>query len=151
MAAPSLSSALIEAGGHLLVALDDAGLRAQGAAWLFDHGLGDWRFVVATPLVDSKGRLWVYKQLVKLTGKLNLSEEMTITDIQLIGVENPLFRLLVQGVEVKDGGVVVFENSTIDGVMFDGRIYRWTRSALAPGDVKKLEKSFERRVNQLAG
>jgi hypothetical protein len=43
MAARPLPEHLVEAGATLLAALDDAGLQPQGAAWIFDHALGDWR------------------------------------------------------------------------------------------------------------
>jgi hypothetical protein len=150
MAAPNLSQHLIDAGAKLLAALDDAGLQAQGAGWIFDHGLGDWRFMIATSLVDSKGRLWVYKHLVKVMAKLNMPEDLTVADIHLMGTDNPLFRMMAQLIHL-DNGVARFENCRLNDMLFDAAIYRWVRQPPNQADVNKLEKSFIKRVKELSG
>jgi hypothetical protein len=150
MAAPNLSQHLIDAGRKLLAALDDAGLQAQGAGWIFDHALGDWRFMVATSFVDSVGRLWVYKHLVKVMEKLDVPEDLTVADIHLMGTANPLFQTVAQIIHM-DYGVVRFENCHVNGMLFDGVLYRWTRHPPSATEVKKLEKSFIKRVKELSG
>jgi hypothetical protein len=150
MVAPKLSQHLIDAGKKLLDALDDAGLQAQGAGWIFDHALGDWRFVVATSLVDSVGRLWVYKHLVKVMGKLDMPEDLTVADIHLMGTDNPLFQTVAH-IIITDRIAVHFENCLVNGALFDGVLYRWMRHPPSATEVKKLEKSFVKRVKELSG
>src|ERR1700730_3167092 len=128
MVAPNLSQRLVDAGRKLLAALDNTGLQAQGAGWIFDHELGDWRFMVATSLVDSMGRLWVYKHLVKVMAKLEIPDDLTIADIHLMGTDNPLFRMMAQLVHVDNNSVVRFENCRLNDMLFDAVLCRWARN-----------------------
>jgi hypothetical protein len=150
MAATDLPQHLIDSGQELLAALDGTGLQAQGAAWIFSHELGDWRFVVATSLVDSVGRLWVYKQLSRVIAKLEMPEHLTIADVHLIGTRNPMFETLSRLFHVQ-GGMVRFTNCAINEQLFDAAIYRWSSQPLSAPDLKKLERNFARRIRELAG
>jgi hypothetical protein len=82
--------------------------------------------------------------------KLNTPEDLTVADIHLMGVHNPLFQIVAQVIHA-DNAVVRFENCHVNGMLFDGVIYRWTRAPPSAADVKNLERSFVRRVKELSG
>lgn len=149
MAASSLQQHLVEAGRKLLLALDHAGVRPQGAAWVFDHALGDWRYVVATSLVDTMGRSTVYRMLIAVLKHASMPEELTVADIHLVSPADPLFRAINSVFEIQDA-TVTFENCGINGIKFDAVVYRWTGKP-SQADALKLEKQFRRRVKELSG
>jgi hypothetical protein len=154
MAATTLPEHLIEAGRRFLSALDEAGLQAQGAAWIFDHALSDWRFVVASSLVDSMGRTGVYKMLLSIMSKLDIPEDMTIADVHLIGTESdPLFQGVARVVSTGAGlaGITRFVDCSVNGYRFDAAIYRWTTAPADKASMRKLERHFRRRVKELTG
>lgn len=148
MAARPLSERLIEAGAKLLSALDDAGLQPQGAAWIFDHSLGDWRYIVATSLVDTMGRSSVYKELLTIIEKLHLPRELTVQDIHLVAPSGPLFKTISGALHIENGRVTV-SDCIINGLRVDAVLYRWTG---VPSQTKaaKVQKEFKRRVKELA-
>jgi hypothetical protein len=150
MAATDLPQHLIEAGEELLAALDATGLQAQGAAWIFSHELGDWRFVVATSLIESVGRLWVYKQLSRVIARLNMPDSLTIADVHLIGTSTPMFEAMARLIHI-EGGLARFANCIINEQLFDAAIYRWARQPLSAPDLKRLVRSFAKRIKELAG
>jgi hypothetical protein len=148
MATRALPEHLIEAGAKLLSALDDAGLRPQGAAWLFDHALGDWRYVVATSLVETMGRSNVYRELLTVIKKLDIPQDLTVQDVHLVAPSGPLFKTISGALHIVNGRVTV-KDSAINGTTVDAVIYRWTG---APTQTKaaKVQKEFKRRVKELA-
>jgi hypothetical protein len=150
MAAADLPENLRLAGAKLLAALDDAGLQAQGAAWIFDHALGDWRFVVVTSLVETMGRTKVYRELLTVMKKLAMPEEMTINDVHLESTEGALFKGLSRFVHVKGGGVAVFRNCLVNGAKFDAHIYRWAPAPSSKAEAQNVERQFKRRIKELA-
>ena len=144
-----LSDNLRIAGAKLLAALDDAGLQAHGAAWIFDHTLGDWRFVVATSLVETMGRTRVYRELLTVMKKLDMPEEMTINDVHLESTESVLFKALSRVVRVESGAVAVFRDCAINGTKFDAHIYRWSHAPPTRAEAQNVERQFKRRIKEL--
>jgi hypothetical protein len=149
MAARALSEHLVEAGAKLLAALDDAGLQPQGAAWIFDHALDDWRYVVATSLVDTMGRSSVYRELLTIIRKLDMPEDLTVQDVHLVAPSGPLFKTISGALHIENGRVTV-KDRVINGSRVDAVIFRWTG---APTQTKaaKVQKEFKRRVKELSG
>jgi len=148
MAARALSEHLVEAGAKLLAALDDAGLQPEGAAWIFDHALGDWRYVVATSLVQTMGRSSVYKELLTITKKLDMPQDLTVQDIHLVAPGGPLFKAISGALLIENGRVTV-RDCIINGLSVDAVIFRWTG---VPTQTKaaKVQKEFKRRVKELS-
>jgi hypothetical protein len=149
MAAADLPENLRRAGEKLLAALDDAGLQAQGAAWIFDHALGDWRFVVVTSLVETMGRTKVYRELLTVMKKLDMPEEMTINDVHLESTEGVLFRNLSHIVRVEMGERLTFKDCSINGAKFDAHIYRWSPAPPTKAEAQSVERKFKRRIKEL--
>jgi hypothetical protein len=148
MATRNLPEHLIEAGAKLLAALDDAGLQPQGAAWIFDHALGDWRYVVATSLVETMGRSKVYKELLAMMKKLDMPTDLTVQDIHLVATTNPVFKAIAGAVRIENGRVTV-NNSVFNGATLDAIIYRWT-GVPTQTSAAKVQKQFKRRVRELS-
>jgi hypothetical protein len=148
MAARALSGHLIETGAKLLSALDHAGLQPQGAAWIFDHSLGDWRYIVATSLVDTMGRSSIYKELLALTKQLHLPQDLTVQDIHLVAPSGPLFKTISGALHIENGRVAV-RDCVINGLRVDALIYRWT-GVPSQANAAKVQKEFKRRVKELS-
>jgi hypothetical protein len=149
VAARALPEHLIEAGAKLLAALDDAGLQPQGAAWLLDHELGDWRYVVATSLVDTMGRSSVYRVLLVVMKKLDMPQDLTVQDIHLVAPSGPLFKAIGGALRIEKGRVSV-RDCVINGLIVDAVIYRWTGAPTQAG-AAKVQAQFKRRVKELTG
>jgi|SRR5215212_1484498 hypothetical protein len=115
MAAGALSNDLIAAGKKLLALMDELGLGPEGAAWIYDHDLGEWRFVIASSLVDQEGRRWVYQNLLKVFRAGKFPKEFTILDVFLMGLDHPIYRMLVSAIHVENS-TVTFENLTVNNV-----------------------------------
>lgn len=143
----------MQAGARLLAALDDAGLQAQGAGWVFDHALGDWRYVVATSLVDTMGRSKVYRQLLVTMKKLDMPNDLTVADIHLVSPKTLLFKGIASFVRVEipdPSGFATFTNCMIGNSKFDAVIYRWVGEP-TPTQAKQVERQFKRRIKELSG
>ena len=132
----------------MLDAADQIGLHPQGAAWIYDHGLEEWRYVLVSALVDTLGRRRVYSLLAKAFRKLTLPEQMTIVDVHLESPRSPLY-YGVRSAVIMEGGIIKFENCTINGVLFDGLIYRWGISP-SPEALQRTERDFLRKATALA-
>jgi hypothetical protein len=76
-------------------------MEPQGSAWIFDHQLGDWNYVVATSLIETMGRTGVYKRLLKMMTRLDIPTALTISDIHLVPVDGPLFKTIAGAFRVE--------------------------------------------------
>lgn len=149
MAAINLPSELIDAGAVILAATDDLSMQAQGAMWVFDHSLGDWRYYLVTSLVDTVGRRKTYKLLIEIFDKINVPRSMTVNDVHLGSPVDPFFKLVSGAVGISGGGYAIFSDCVFNGVAFDGLIYRSVREPPAPQEAERIEKRFARRVKDL--
>jgi hypothetical protein len=148
MAARRLQKHLEEAGAKLLNALDDAGLAARGAAWIFDHNLRDWNFVVATSLIETMGRSHVYQRLLSVMKQMDLPAELTIADIHLISTESPLFKTISRGI-IMTAGPNYLQNCVFFGVLLDAVMYRWLGPPTKQ-EAKRADQVFKRRIKEMA-
>src|SRR5829696_4194494 len=94
MARKHLSQELKDAGRKLLETTDALGMQAQGAMWLYDHGLEDWRYYLVTSLVDTMGRRKTYRLLLDAFDRVDFPKDMTIEDVHLGRPNDDLFRLV---------------------------------------------------------
>jgi hypothetical protein len=150
MAASELSEHLISAGEKLLTALDAAEMRPQGAGWIFDHAIGDWRFVVFTSLVTTMGRTRVYKALISILDNLDMPDELTIADIHLDSTNSAMFKTIGSMFRIEGKSVIRFVDCRLGTTKFDAAIYRWSP---APPEkmAKQIEREFKRKVKELTG
>jgi hypothetical protein len=149
MSTPNLSEHLVNAGQQLLAALDSAGLGGQGAAWIYDHALGDWRYVVATSLIETMGRSKVYKQLLSVLKKLNVPDDLTIDDVHLLSTEGSYYRDIASAIRVEGNSLIRFQNCSINGRMLDAIVYRWGGGPPTLIEKAQTASTFKRRAKEL--
>jgi hypothetical protein len=144
-----LSEELIEAGRQLLLATDGLNLQAQGAMWIYSHELGDWRYYLVTSLVDTVGRRETYKYLIRIFDAAEpkglFPKELTVQDIHLGSPADEYFQRISSGVSVVQGPVQV-KDCIINGIKFDGVIYRAVTHVPSSGEARKIEKQFSRKM-----
>ncbi len=150
MAREALPEHLIKAGQELLASTDALGMQAQGAMWLYDHVLKDWRFYLVTSLVDTAGRRKTYAFLLEAFEGAALPQELTIEDVHLGSPKDVIFQLISSAFGVSGASEVRLENIKINGVLFDGVIYRSVKVAPSAGEAERIEKRFSKRVKDLA-
>lgn len=143
-----LSERLKEGGGELLAATDALDMQAQGAMWLYDHNLHDWRFFLVTSLVDTVGRRKTFQLLLDAFNKISLPDGMSVDDVYLASPAEPFFQL-VSSIVHADGGVAEFQNCSFNGLQFDGVIYRSVREVPSKQMAERIEKRFAKRVKDL--
>ena len=145
-----LSDDLIQAGSALLAMTDTLSMRAQGAMWVYDHSLLDWRFYLVTSLVDTLGRRRTYRFLLDAFERLEMPDAMTVEDVHLGSPNDPFFITLSYAIHVAGNGFARFWNCTINDVAFDGGIYRSVAASPNDRDAGKIEKLFRSKVRKLA-
>ncbi|WP_068876890.1 MULTISPECIES: hypothetical protein [unclassified Phenylobacterium] len=135
----------------MLDATDALNMSAQGAMWIYSHALGDWRYYLVTSLVDSIGRRKTYKLLVDAFERLDLPEEMTVEDVHLGSPSDPLFQAISGAIGVPPGvrGEFTLKDCSINGLQFDGMIYRSDMRPTLPKDAARIERAFERKVREV--
>lgn len=143
-----LSEELIDSGLALLQAADSHGLRADGAMWLYDYQLEDWRLYLVTSLIDTVGRIRVYRHLISIFRALDLPENITVDDVHLGSPNDDLFRL-VSSVAAIDNSIAHFKDCSFNGVKFDGVVYRSIRSAPSKAQAQAAQKTFSREARRL--
>lgn len=143
-----LSERMKQGGSALLAITDALAMQAQGAMWLFDYGLQDWRYYLVTSLVDTLGRRKTYRLLLEAFERSSFPNDMTVEDVHLGSPIDPLFQLVSTVVRV-DNGMVSFENCIINNVPFDGVIYRSVREVPTSKEAASIEKRFAKRVKDL--
>ncbi|WP_237355391.1 hypothetical protein [Xanthobacter sp. YC-JY1] len=149
MAAQDLPIDLIDSGAAILAATDALAMQAQGAMWIFDHSLNDWRYYLVTSLVDTIGRRKTYKLLIDIFEKISVPDSMTVDDVHLGSPSDPFFRMISSIVRVDGGGQVAFQNCNINGILFDGIIYRAVKSVPDQKEAERIERKFSKRVKDM--
>jgi hypothetical protein len=149
MAIDHLPETLIEAGQKALAATDAMGMSAQGAMWLYDSRLGDWRFYLVTGLVDTLGRRRTYKKLIDAFGLIDLPDGLTVEDVHLGSPQDSLFQLVSSLVGISGNTIARFHNTRLNGIPFDGVVYRSVKGVPASSEAKRIERDFERGLRRL--
>lgn len=145
MAVEPLRPELIEAGEKLLAVLDELGLNVHAAAWLYFPDLEDWRYYVATPLVEEMGRKRVYGLLADALDVIGAPEGMTIFDLHLDGSQGGLFAMLTSMIGMENGRAS-FQNCRFNNIPVDAMVYRSMSLNDTTRYPKKAAKAFERNV-----
>lgn len=131
--------------------LDDLGLGVQVAAWVYFPNLKDWRFYVATPLVDEMGRRKVYSLLADALDVMGPPDRMTVFDLHVEGCGEGLAAMMATLFHI-DNATVEFTNCSFNGIPVDAVAYRILTGSAALQYPKKAAKDFERKVRRvLAG
>lgn len=148
MADNTLREELVDAGAAVLAATDKLGMQAQGAMWVLDHSLGDWRYYLVTSLVDTIGRRKTYKLLLDVFESIDLPHSMTVEDVHLGSPRDAFFQAISRFVQVTNSRAF-FENCAFNDVQFDGVIYRSVISAPSGTEAQRIEKVFSKHVRDL--
>lgn len=148
MARRDLPESLIQGGQDVLAATDALAMAAQGAMWIYDSELEDWRYYLVTSLVDTLGRRRTYKLLLDVFEKAPLPEEMTIEDVHLGSPSDPFFQFFTSFIRF-DNGIGRFHDCRLNDVSFDGVIYRSVSGAPPAKDAQRIEKLFTKKVRDL--
>ena len=128
-----LTDLMIEAGADLTRRLDEVGWPVFASFWLYRPESNDWKLVIASPLVASRGPRRAYEAIQAALGKTAPKPRLALRDIKAVEPSNDLIRALRTAV---DTGATIsgvrFTNSAIDGqFIHDAYIYRV--SDRAPG------------------
>ena len=125
MAKEPLVDPEIRAGEELLKALDKAGLIVRTAFWFYQPDAEQWRFVVATPVVDNSGPTAAYVEVLKALRSL-VSEDAKISpsDISVVSPGSELPRLISAAIHTgpESSAPMRFRANTVNGVYIDDAI-----------------------------
>lgn len=73
-----------EAGKRILDMTDEVGFGAYAAGWIHDIPTSSWRYLMSTPMLKSKGSLWIYRRLLTVFRHTPLPEGVSPLDIFVI-------------------------------------------------------------------
>ena len=141
-----LSEELKEAGRQLLATTDALDMQTQGAMWIYDHALQDWRYYLVTSLVDTIGRRRTYSLLLDVFESVDVPEAMTIEDVHLGSPKDEVFRLLSGTIKVFGSAWTEVTNCNFDFVLVDAVIYRTLSEPPSAQQVGQIEKRFLKKV-----
>jgi len=116
----------IEDGRRLIKALDKAGFIVDGALWFYLADLDEWRFFLASPLVDKRGPKDAYASIQSVLTQLKPPPRISLKHISVVSPSHELIRLLKKaictGTVISD---IRFTRNTINNVFIeDAYIYR---------------------------
>lgn len=94
MATATLVNSDIEIGRRIVGALARAGIPVSVSLWAFVPELGEWQFMIATPLVDTKGPLSAYGEVNKALQRDGIFEDVPLGQIFLKSPSDPALKSL---------------------------------------------------------
>jgi len=94
MATATLVSSDIEMGRRIVATLTRANIPVTIYLWAFATEPEEWQFIIATPLVDSKGPLAAYREVNKILRKEGLFGDVPLRRISLRSPNDRLLKLL---------------------------------------------------------
>jgi hypothetical protein len=72
------------AGKRILDMMDAVGFDAYAAGWIHDRPTGTWRYLLSTPMLKTKGPIWIYRRLKKVFDHTPLPDGVSPLDIFII-------------------------------------------------------------------
>jgi hypothetical protein len=104
-ARPELDEDRKAAGPTILQLTDEMGFDAFSAAWLHDRPSKLWRYLLVTPLLETKGPLWVHERLLRVFRRCPLPAGITPLDIFVIApaTEDAVFGRRIIQFDVRQG------------------------------------------------
>ena len=125
----SLTEEMISAGAALVKLLDDAGLEVSGAFWFYESEANDWRLIIVTPQVHSKGLKAIYTQIQTVLRAMPHDQpKVSLKDISVADPSDSLISLLKLAIQTeKEVSRIRFARNMINGQLIeDSLIYRLT-------------------------
>ena len=125
MVMTALLASELEIGTRMLVALDDAGLAIKIAMWLYPQEYEDWRFVLASRLLDEAGPLEAYGLVHDALTAGGISYLQTPT-LKILEMKDPFVRALRRnfGKDKSVEGMRLALRTIGDRFVEDGIVYR---------------------------
>lgn len=116
----------IEGGKKLLAALDREGFPIDAALWWYAAESEEWRFLLATPRIESEGPKEVYRRIQAILQGFPPEERLPLTSISVVSPNDErikaLRRLLRTGPEIS---FVRLSKSVVDNLFIeDAYVYR---------------------------
>jgi hypothetical protein len=114
---------LISQGASLLKLLDEHAIPITAAFWLLDADSQTWKYILASPSVNTRGPLQIYKSIQQFVGQAGL----TLQDIAVVSPHEPLVELLRVAIRTPTTGIagIRFTGNAINNVFIDDAyIYR---------------------------
>ena len=125
----SLSNELIRAGKSLTLLLDENQFNVSASLWFYMSDINNWRFIVASSEVSSKGIKSAYEHVQQIISTIPENQpKITLKDISLFSPLDPLISLLKIAIKTGDGiSGIRFSQNMINGILIDDAyIYRLT-------------------------
>jgi len=116
----------IEEGRRLLVALDSADFGALAALWSYVTEDEEWRFMVASPVIDEKGPKESYALIQETLARLSPASDISLKQISVVSPTHNLVKLLRVAIRTGPGiSGIRFTGNTVNNVFIeDAYIYR---------------------------
>lgn len=116
----------VEEGKRLIEALDNAGFQVRAVLWFYLAESDEWRFVVASPLVERKGPKEAYAFVQTVLAQLLPPSGISLEEISVVSPEYDLIRLLKTAIQTGPGiSGIRFTRNTINNTFIeDAYIYR---------------------------
>ncbi|HEX6189771.1 MAG TPA: hypothetical protein VFZ40_16975 [Pyrinomonadaceae bacterium] len=124
----ALTESMISAGAELTSRLDEAGLPLTASLWFYDSDANDWRFIIATPEVDSEGVRAAYGKVQSIIEKTPEDKSIPLKHITVVDPHDPTISVLRLAVRTGDGiSRIRFSRNMINSTFIeDAYIYRLT-------------------------
>jgi hypothetical protein len=114
----------IEAGRQLLNALQESELPVLAMFWLLRDEETSYRLIVASPLVDQKGKRALYLRIAELLSANHLTDHLSLMRVELMRTDEPVVKAIRRFIRIPGGGARL-HNNVIDGVWIpDAYVYR---------------------------
>ncbi len=84
----------IDGGRKLFEALKEEGLDVSAALWYYFREPEEWRFVIATPMVDKVGTMEVYTRIQSILKKLDTFPNIHLWNISVVSPKSDLIKHL---------------------------------------------------------
>ena len=116
----------IEDGKNLIEALDKSDFPLDGALWFYFADSDEWRFLLASPLVDEKGPKEAYALIQSVLAQLQPSLRISLKHISVLSPKSELIQLLRRAIRTGPGiSEIRFTRNTINNKFIeDAFIYR---------------------------
>jgi hypothetical protein len=138
-----------ESGSALLKLTDEVGFGALGAAWVYNREADRWWFLLVSPMVDTKGPLWIYQRFLQIFQKWQMPDGITPMDIRVASPKEEFFRSFpIKSMPAADqmGITIELANMAINDMTID-RMSIYRMNALAP-KAPDNSRLFDLRVRQ---
>jgi hypothetical protein len=113
MATAALVDKDLDIGRKVLVVLGQAHVAVNVAFWAYVPQISEWQFLIATPLVDSKGPKAAYEQVLRILHDAGMDPQLPWRRIFLRSPKDPILRLLEKQTESPNGSIDIMESENI--------------------------------------